>query len=109
MLYLQSVNPPTVLFSIVQDRLLFLAPTSHDIEPLLALEFLHRVADALEEFLGAPLLASRIESNYDVVAQVLAEMCDGGMVGGTEANALRDVVETPNWMNKLVGGLGLPG
>lgn len=107
--YLPSLNPPTVLFSIIQDRLLFLAPTSTDVEPLLALEFLHRVADALEEFLGAPLLATRIEGSYDVVAQVLGEMCDAGMVGSTEANALRDVVETPTWMGKLLGGVGLPG
>lgn len=75
----------------------------------MVLEFLHRVADALEEFLGAPLLASKIESSYDVVAQVLGEMCDAGLVGGTEANALRDVVETPTWVNKLLGGVGLPG
>lgn len=73
------------------------------------LEFLHRVADALEEFLGAPLLASRIETSYDVVAQVLSEMCDGGLIGGTEANALRDVVDTPTWVGKLLGGVGLPG
>ena len=107
--YLPSLNPPTLLFSIIQDRLLFFAPTSTDVEPLLVLEFLHRVADALEEFLGAPLLASRIESSYDVVAQVLGEMCDAGMVGGTEANALRDAVDTPTWVGKLLGGVGLPG
>lgn len=73
------------------------------------MEFLHRVADALEEFLGAPLLANKIETNYDVVAQLLSEMCDAGLVSGTEANALRDVVETPTWMRKLLGGVGLPG
>lgn len=54
-------------------------------------------------------MASRIESNYDVIAQVLGEMCDGGMIGGTEANALRDVVETSSWVGKLLGGVGLPG
>ena len=108
-IYLPSTNPPTTLFSIVQDGLLFLCPSSTDVEPLFVLEFLHRVADALEEFLGAPLLASKIESNYDVVAQVLSEMCDGGLVAGTEANALRDVVETPTWVGKLLGGVGLSG
>lgn len=36
-------------------------------------------------------------------------MCDGGLVGGTEANALRDVVETSTWVGKLLGGVGLPG
>lgn len=93
----------------IQDGLLFLCPSASEVEPLLVLEFLHRVADALTEFLGAPLLAAKIENSYDVVAQVLAEMCDGGLVAGTEANALRDVVETNTWMGKLLGGVGLQG
>jgi len=104
-----NINPPSLVHSIIQDRLLFLAPTSAEIEPLLVVEFLHRVADALEDFLGSPLLASKIESSYDVVAQLLGEMCDCGSVSNTEPNALRDVVELPSWMSKLVGGLGLPG
>lgn len=108
-IYLPNVNPPTLVFSIIQDGLLLQCPSSTEVEPLLALEFLHRIADALEEFLGAPLLASKIETSYDVVAQVLSEMCDGGLVAATEANALRDVVETPTWVGKLLGGVGLPG
>ncbi|KAK3066529.1 hypothetical protein LTR53_017082, partial [Teratosphaeriaceae sp. CCFEE 6253] len=92
------------------DRLLLLSPSTADTEPLLVLEFLHRVADALEEFLGAPLLASRIVGGYDVVAQVLAEVADGGVVCQGEANALRDVVETgPGVLNNLLGKVGLPG
>ncbi len=62
----------------------------------------------LEEFLGAPLLASKIEGSYDVAAQLLAEMCDAGSVCNTEPNALRDVVEVPGWMGKFLGGVGLP-
>jgi AP-3 complex subunit mu len=89
----------------LQDGLLFLSPCSTDTEPLLVLEFLHRVADALEEFLGAPLLPTKLEANYDVIAQVLQEMCDGGLVCSTEANALRDVVDTPSWVGKLLGGV----
>ncbi|KAH0163554.1 clathrin adaptor, mu subunit, partial [Aureobasidium melanogenum] len=108
-IYLSGTNPSTLLFSMLQDGLLFMSPCSTDTEPLVVLEFLHRVADALEEFLGAPLLASKLEANYDVIAQVLSEMCDGGLIGGTEANALRDVVDTPSWMGKLLGGVGLPG
>ncbi|KAI9838802.1 MAG: AP-3 complex subunit mu-2, partial [Thelocarpon superellum] len=73
------------------------------------LQFLHRVVDILEEFLGAPLLPGKIENSYDVVAQLLAEMCDGGAVSNTEPNALRDVVEIPGWVGKLLGGVGLPG
>ena len=73
------------------------------------LEFLHRVVDVLEDFLGAPLLASKIESACDVVAQLLDEMCDAGAVSTTEPNALRDVVDLPGWVGKLLGGVGLPG
>lgn len=90
-------------------NLLFLVPSSSETEPLLVLEFLHRVIDVLEEFIGAPLLASKIQSNYDVVAQLLNEMCDAGAVCNTEPNALQEVVEVPGWMNKFLSGVGLPG
>ncbi|KAI4097108.1 MAG: hypothetical protein LQ344_000517 [Seirophora lacunosa] len=87
-----------------------LAETSTtDVEPLFILEFLHRIIDVFEEFIGGPLLASRIESSYDVVAQLLGEMCDAGSVCNTEPNALRDDVDIPGWMDKLLGGVGLPG
>jgi AP-3 complex subunit mu len=76
---------------------------------LLALEFLHRVIDVLEEFVGTPLLAQKIESNYDVVAQLLNEMCDAGAVSTTEPNALRDLVEVEGWIGKLLGGINIPG
>ncbi|SMR41859.1 unnamed protein product [Zymoseptoria tritici ST99CH_3D1] len=108
--YLTSTSPPTILFSVIQDNLLLLSPSSSDIEPLLVLEFLHRVADALEEFLGSPLLSTKLTANYDIVAQVVAEMADSGVICQGEANALRDVVETgPGVLKNLLGGVGLPG
>ncbi|MCJ1454919.1 hypothetical protein MMC28_005272 [Mycoblastus sanguinarius] len=109
LVYLPNINPPTVLFSVTHNNLLFLSPVSTEIEPLFVLEFLHRVIDVLEEFLGAPLLASKIEGAYDVVAQLLGEMCDAGSVSNTEPNALKDDVEVSGWMGKLLGGVGLPG
>lgn len=108
LIYLPHTNPPTLLYSIIQDQLLLLCPSSNDTEPLQILEFLHRVTDALEDFLGGPLLASKIESHYDVVAQLLGEMVDGGVVSCTEPNALKDVVDAPNFMKSLLGGVGLP-
>ncbi|KAL8632009.1 hypothetical protein Q9189_002273 [Teloschistes chrysophthalmus] len=106
---LPDLNPPTILFSLVHANLLFLSTASNDIEPLFVLEFLHRIVDIFEEFVGAPLLANKIESSYDVVAQLLGEMCDAGSVCNTEPNALRDDVDIPGWMDKLLGGVGLPG
>lgn len=107
-MYLPNTNPPTLLYSIIQDQLLLLCPTSSDAEPLQVLEFLHRVTDALEDFLGGPLLASKIEGHYDVVAQLLGEMVDGGVVSTTEPNALRDVVDAPSTIKSLLAGVGLP-
>lgn len=73
------------------------------------MEFLHRLIDVLEDFVGAPILAAKIESNYDVVAQLLNEMCDAGAVSTTEGNALRELVEVEGVLGRLMGGLGLPG
>lgn len=97
-----------MLFSLQHASLLFFSPSSSDVEPLFVLEFLHRIIDVLEEFVGAPLLGSRIEGSYDVVAQLLGEMCDAGSVCTTEPNVLRDDVDIPSWMEKFIGGIGLP-
>ncbi|KAK2739856.1 hypothetical protein FQN57_006432 [Myotisia sp. PD_48] len=109
LIYLPDASPPVSVFSVVHSHLLFLVPCSTDAEPLLVLEFLHRVIDALEEFLGAPLLSSKIQNGYDVVAQLLNEMCDAGIVCNTEPNALQEAVEVPGWMGKLLSGVGLQG
>ncbi|CRG87585.1 AP-3 complex subunit mu [Talaromyces islandicus] len=109
LIYLPEASPPVTVFSIVHSNLLFLSPSDVDTEPLLVLEFLRRVVDVLEEFVGAPLLATKLQTSYDVVAQLLTEMCDAGLVSSTEINSLQENVETPNWMNKLLSGVGLPG
>lgn len=109
LIYLPDTSPPVTLFSIVQSNLLFVALSEVDTEPLLVLEFLHRVVDVLEDFVGTPLLPTNIQANYDVVGQLLHEMCDAGIVCNTEANALQEVVQTPGWMGKLLGGVGLSG
>lgn len=59
--------------------------------------------------MGAPLLAQKIESSYEVVAQLLNEMCDAGKVSSTEPNALRDMVEVEGWIGKFLGGINIPG
>ncbi|KAL6234810.1 hypothetical protein BDW75DRAFT_156660 [Aspergillus navahoensis] len=109
LIYFPNTSPPVTAFSIVESNLHFLALSESDTEPLLALEFLHRVVDILEEFVGAPLVSTKVQSNYDVVAQLLHEMCDAGIVCNTELNALQEVVEMPGWMGKLLGHVGLPG
>ncbi|KAG8529462.1 uncharacterized protein KY384_006099 [Bacidia gigantensis] len=108
LIHLPDVNPSTLLFSVTHTNLLFLSPVSAETESLFVLEFIHRVIDVLEEFLGAPLLSSKIGNAYDVVAQLLGEMCDAGNVCNTEPNVLRDDVEVSGMIGKLLGGIGLP-
>jgi AP-3 complex subunit mu len=102
-------SPSTLVFSLCHSNLLFLLTSSSEIEPLLALEFLHRVIDVFEEFLGAPLLAHKVETSYDVIAQLLNEMSDAGAISTTEPNALREVVEVEGWIGKLLSGISIPG
>ena len=109
LIYLPNTNPATLVFSLTHANLLYIATSSTEIEPLLVLEFLHRIVDALEDFLGAPVLAVNIENSYDVVAQLLTEMCDAGLIGTTEPNALREVVAVEGWVGKLLGSIQLPG
>lgn len=105
MIFIPDINPPTVLFTVPHGNLVFMSPISTEVEPLFVLEFLHRVIDVFEEFVGAPLLAGKIESSYDVIAQLLGEMCDAGTVCSTEPNALRDDVDTSSFLGKLLGSL----
>ena len=73
------------------------------------LEFLHKVVDVLEDYFSTPLLPGKIEGNYEVVVQLLAEMCDDGYPFTTEPNALRDLVMPPSLMGKIFGSVtGLP-
>lgn len=109
LIYIATTTPPTLLFSVVHSNLLFLSPATSEIEPLLVLEFLHRVVDVLEDYLGTPVLATKIEANYDIVAQLLNEMADEGFPFTTEPNALRDVVLPPSLIGKIFGSVtGLP-
>ncbi|KAI5286706.1 hypothetical protein KEM54_006574 [Ascosphaera aggregata] len=110
LLYVPDACPPITIFSVTHSHLLFLVPSTTDVDPLLVLEFLHRVIDVLEEFVcnGGPLISTKIQAQYEVVAQLLNEMCDGGIVCDTEPNSLRELVEVPGWLDKLLGNVGLP-
>lgn len=77
-------------------------------QALAVLEFLRKIVDIFEDFLGSPLLPNKIEENYEVIAQILAEVCDGGVVCNTEPNALRETVEVSSALGKLFQHVGIP-
>jgi AP-3 complex subunit mu len=109
LLYLSDLSPPTIVASVFHSNTLILCPSSTDQNPLALLEFIHRVIDVFEDFLGPPLLAHKIESNYDIIAQLLGEICDGGAICNTEPNALRENVEVAGLIGKLFTQVGLSG
>lgn len=108
-LQLSDLAPPTTSYSVFHSALQLIAVASKDEQSLAILDFLYRVLDILEDFLGAPLLTSKIEDNYEIVAQLLGEMCDGGIVSNTEPNALRESVEVSSVLGQLFTKVGLPG
>ncbi|KIV96308.1 hypothetical protein PV10_00190 [Exophiala mesophila] len=107
--YLADLHPPTTTYSITSGNLSFVAAASRDPQSLAVLDFLNRFVDILEDFLGSPLLRGKIEDNYEVVAQLLGEVCDGGIISNTEPNALRESVEVSSLIGKLFTQVGLPG
>ena len=107
MLYLSDLNPATTAYSIRHATLLLVATSSVEVPALAILEFLRKVVDIFEDFLGSPLLSSKIEDNYETIAQLLAEMCDGGIICNTEPNALRENVEISSALGKLFNQISI--
>ena len=108
MLYLPDLVPATTVYSITHANLLLLCTSSREAPALAILEFLNRIVDVFEDFLGSPLISTKIEDNYEVIAQLLNEMCDGGVVCNTEGNALREQVEISSTIGKLFTQVGIP-
>ena len=52
-------------------------------------QFLSRVADVLEEYVGAPLSEDFLKAHFVSVHEVVEEMMDGGIPLVTEPNALK--------------------
>ncbi|KAK5086826.1 hypothetical protein LTS08_007239 [Lithohypha guttulata] len=106
-LYLSDLNPPTTAYSVRHANLVLIAICSVETAALAILEFLRKITDILEDFLGSPLLSQKIEENYEVVAQILAEVCDAGIICNTEPNALRESVEVSSTLGKLFQQVGI--
>lgn len=107
-LHLPNLNPPTNVYSVSHGGLLLCCTCSRDVPPQAIIDFLNRLVDVFEDFLGSPLISTKIEESYEVVAQLLTEMCDGGTICNTEGNALREQVEVSSNLGKLLAQVGLP-
>ena len=98
--------PPVVftskyyLISVYRDGNFLLATSKGETQPLLAIEFLHRVCDIFEEYFGN-LEETTIKENFSTVYQLLEEMMDYGYPLTTEPNALKAMIKPPSVISRI--------
>ncbi|PIA38017.1 hypothetical protein AQUCO_02900099v1 [Aquilegia coerulea] len=94
-------SPTHYLFQIFRDGITFLACTQVEMPPLMAIEFLSRVADVLKDYL-VDLNEDSIKDNFVIVYQLLDEMIDNGFPLTTEPNILREMITPPTMVSKVL-------
>ncbi|CAI9764224.1 unnamed protein product [Fraxinus pennsylvanica] len=94
-------SPTHYLFQVVREGITFLACTQVEMPPLMAIEFLSRVADVLSDYLGS-LNEDLIKDNFVIVYELLDEMIDNGFPLTTEPNILREMIAPPNIVSKVL-------
>ncbi|KAL5700346.1 AP-3 complex subunit mu [Ranunculus cassubicifolius] len=94
-------SPTHYLFHIVREGITFLACTQSEMPPLMAIEFLSRVADVLSDYLDG-LNEDLIKDNFVIVYELLDEMIDNGFPLTTEPNILREMIAPPNIVSKVL-------
>ncbi|XP_057439058.1 AP-3 complex subunit mu [Lotus japonicus] len=94
-------SPTHYLFQVFRDGITFLACTQVEMPPLMAIEFLCRVADVLKDYLGG-LNEDVIKDNFVIVYELLDEMIDNGFPLTTELNVLQEMIAPPNIVSKVL-------
>lgn len=94
-------SPTHYIFQVVREGITFLACTQVEMPPLMATEFLCRVADVLSDYLGG-LDEDTIKDNFVIVYELLDEMIDNGFPLTTEPNILREMIAPPNIVSKML-------
>ncbi|KXN67563.1 AP-3 complex subunit MU-1 [Conidiobolus coronatus NRRL 28638] len=90
-----------LLVNIVRDKLVFLGVMCKEASPLAAIEFIHRIVDVFNSYLGQ-VNEPTIKENFVIVYQLLEEMMDYGFPLMTDVNTLKDVIAPPTIMNKVL-------
>lgn len=94
-------SPTHYLFQVFRDGITFLACTQVEMPPLMAIEFLCRVADVINDYLGG-LNEDSIKDNFVIVYELLDEMIDNGFPLTTEPNILQEMIAPPNIVSKVL-------
>jgi len=89
------------LFNVLRGGMFVLAAVSKEVPALLVTEFVHRILDVLELYLGE-VSEHSLTANFSTVYQVLEEMMDSGLPLMSEPNALVDIVRPPRGIGQFV-------
>ena len=77
-----------------------MAIVQKDIQPLLVIEFLHRIYDIFEEYFET-VQESTIKENFATIYQLLEEMMDYGYPLTTEPNTLKAMILPPTVISRI--------
>ncbi|GHJ86856.1 hypothetical protein NliqN6_3258 [Naganishia liquefaciens] len=91
-----------------REGMSFLAPLSHEVNPLFGFAFLECFLDVLTAYFGQ-VTESSIRDNFDIVYMLIEEMLDEGQPMTTEPNMLKDIVLPPTLVRKLLTAAGVSG
>ena len=94
--------------SIYRSDVFLLATTTGETQPLMIIEFLHRVYEIFEEYFGS-VEETSIKENFSTVYQLLEEMMDYGYPLTTEPNALKAMITPPTVMSRLANAANMGG
>uniref|UniRef100_A0A8C6TUT8 Adaptor related protein complex 3 subunit mu 1 n=1 Tax=Neogobius melanostomus TaxID=47308 RepID=A0A8C6TUT8_9GOBI len=97
-------TPHHYLISIYRGKLFLLSVIQSEVSPLFVIEFLHRVADTIQDYFGE-CSENVIKENLVIVYELLEEMLDNGFPLATESNVLKEMIRPPNILRSVVNTL----
>uniref|UniRef100_H3DGK1 AP-3 complex subunit mu-1 n=1 Tax=Tetraodon nigroviridis TaxID=99883 RepID=H3DGK1_TETNG len=97
-------TPHHYLISIYRGKLFFLSVVQNEVPPLFVIEFLHRVADTMQDYFG-DCSETVIMDNVVTVYELLEEMLDNGFPLATESNVLKEMIRPPTMLRSVVNTL----
>merc|ERR1711871_256476 len=87
-------------------ELFFLCVAQTEVPPLLVIEFLHRICDVLQDYLGE-VSEEVVKENFVLLYQLLDEMMDNGFPLTTEPNILKSMILPPTTLGKMAKSISM--
>lgn len=99
-------TPYRCIISVYRNDLLLVAIVSPDstVDPLFAIEFLHRIVDIVQNYFG-DCNENLIKEQLVTVYELLDEMLDAGYPFATELNVLKELIKPPNFLRTIANSV----